>query len=50
MYDMKALYEAESVSHAIELLTAHPEARIIAGGSDEGRPPCRLRAGKHIRP
>ena len=34
MYDMKALYEAESVSHAIELLTAHPEARIIAGGSD----------------
>ena len=34
MYDMKALYEAESVSHAIELLTAHPEAKIIAGGSD----------------
>ncbi|MBQ6703800.1 MAG: xanthine dehydrogenase FAD-binding subunit XdhB [Clostridia bacterium] len=34
MYDIKALYEAESVSHAIELLTAHPEARIIAGGSD----------------
>ena len=34
MYDIKALYEAESVSHAIELLTAHPEAKIIAGGSD----------------
>lgn len=34
MYDMKALYEATSVSHAIELLTAHPEAKIIAGGSD----------------
>lgn len=34
MYDMKALYEATSVAHAIELLTEHPEARIIAGGSD----------------
>lgn len=34
MYDMKALYEAESVSHAIELLKAHPDAQIIAGGSD----------------
>lgn len=34
MYDMKALYEAESVSHAIQLLTEHPEAQIIAGGSD----------------
>ena len=34
MYDIKALYEAQSVSHAIELLTAHPEAKIIAGGSD----------------
>ena len=34
MYDINALYEAESVSHAIELLTAHPEAKIIAGGSD----------------
>lgn len=49
MYDMKALYEAESVPHAIELLTAHPEAQIIAGGSDvlvqmrEGK-----RAGKEL--
>ena len=49
MYDMKALYEAESVSHAVELLVAHPEADIIAGGSDvlvqmrEGR-----RAGKEL--
>ena len=34
MYDIKALYEAESLSHALELLSEHPEARIIAGGSD----------------
>ena len=34
MYDIKALYEAESVRHATELLLAHPEARVIAGGSD----------------
>ena len=34
MYDIKALYEAESVSHAIRLLTEHPQAQIIAGGSD----------------
>jgi len=34
MYDIKALYEAQSVQHAIELLTLHPEAKIIAGGSD----------------
>lgn len=34
MYDLKALYEAESVPHAIELLQEHPEAQIIAGGSD----------------
>lgn len=34
MYDMKALYEATSVPHAIQLLTEHPEAKIIAGGSD----------------
>lgn len=34
MYDMKALYEAESVPHAIQLLKEHPEAQIIAGGSD----------------
>ena len=49
MYDMKALYEAESVQHAIELRIEHPEAQIIAGGSDvlvqmrEGR-----RAGKEL--
>ncbi len=34
MYDMKALYEAESVQDAVRLLEEHPEAQIIAGGSD----------------
>lgn len=49
MYDMKALYEAESVQHAIQLRLEHPEAQIIAGGSDvlvqmrEGK-----RAGKEL--
>ena len=49
MYDIKALYEAESIPHAILLLQKHPEAQIIAGGSDvlvqirEGR-----RAGKEL--
>lgn len=49
MYDLKALYEAESVEHAVALLMEHPEAQIIAGGSDvlvqmrEGK-----RAGKEL--
>ena len=49
MYDMKALYEAVSVQDAIRLRLEHPEAQIIAGGSDvlvqmrEGR-----RAGKEL--
>ncbi|MBQ5991006.1 MAG: xanthine dehydrogenase FAD-binding subunit XdhB [Clostridia bacterium] len=49
MYDLKALYEAESVEHAIRLRLEHPEAQIIAGGSDvlvqmrEGK-----RAGKEL--
>ena len=49
MYDIKALYEAESVEHAVSLLVEHPEAQIIAGGSDvlvqmrEGK-----RAGKEL--
>ncbi len=49
MYDMKALYEAESIEDAIRLLMEHPEAQIIAGGSDvlvqmrEGK-----RAGKEL--
>lgn len=34
MYDIKALYEAESVQHAVSLLQEHPEAQILAGGSD----------------
>ena len=49
MYDIKALYEAESTEHAVRLLQEHPEAQILAGGSDvlvqirEGR-----RAGKEF--
>ena len=34
MYDIEALYEASNLTHALELLQEHPEARIIAGGSD----------------
>ena len=49
MYDMKALYQAKSVQDAIELRLAHPNADIIAGGTDvlvqmrEGK-----RAGKEL--
>ena len=49
MYDIKALYEAGSVGDAVRLRLEHPEAQIIAGGSDvlvqirEGR-----RAGKEL--
>ena len=34
MYDMKEYYESESVQDAIRLRLEHPEAHIIAGGSD----------------
>lgn len=34
MYDMAALYEATSVEHAVALRVEHPEAQIIAGGTD----------------
>ena len=34
MYDIKELYEAESVEDAVRLRVAHPDAHIIAGGSD----------------
>lgn len=34
MYDIRALYQAQSVQDAVALRLAHPEARIIAGGSD----------------
>ena len=49
MYDLKALYEAASVEEAVALRLEHPEAQIIAGGSDvlvqmrEGK-----RAGKEL--
>lgn len=49
MYDMKALYEANTVKEAVKLRLEHPEAQIIAGGSDvliqmrEGK-----RAGKEL--
>ncbi|MDR0568569.1 MAG: xanthine dehydrogenase FAD-binding subunit XdhB [Spirochaetaceae bacterium] len=34
MFDITALYEAETVSQAVALLEAHPRACVIAGGSD----------------
>ena len=34
MYDIEAIYEATSVANAISLLQEHPEAFVIAGGSD----------------
>ena len=34
MYDIKALYEAQSVEHAVALRLEHPQAQLIAGGSD----------------
>ena len=49
MYDLAALYEAKSVQDAVALRLAHPEAQIIAGGTDvlvqmrEGK-----RAGKEL--
>lgn len=49
MYDMKAFYEASSVADAVNLRLEHPEAQILAGGTDvlvqmrEGK-----RAGKEL--
>lgn len=34
MYDFSALYEATSVKHAVQLMQEHPNAVLIAGGSD----------------
>ena len=34
MYDIEALYEAKSPADTVELLKEHPDAHIIAGGSD----------------
>ena len=49
MYDLKALSEAQSVQDAVRLRLEHPEAQILAGGTDvlvqmrEGK-----RAGKEL--
>ena len=43
MFDFEALYEASSVAEAVALRAAHPEAKIIAGGSDQL---VKLRDGK----
>ncbi len=34
MFDMKELYEAQSVADAVRLRVEHPDAHVIAGGSD----------------
>jgi len=34
MYDIRRYYPARSVSEALALLAAHPDAKLIAGGSD----------------
>lgn len=34
MYDIKNYYNASTIKEAVELLHAHPQARIISGGSD----------------
>jgi xanthine dehydrogenase FAD-binding subunit len=34
MYDINEIYEAQSAEDAVRLLHEHPEAKIIAGGSD----------------
>lgn len=34
MYDIENYYNADTVEEAVELLQAHPQARVISGGSD----------------
>ena len=34
MFDIKALYEAQSVEEALELRRRYPEASVLAGGTD----------------
>ena len=34
MFDLKALYIPDTVEEALELLKERPEARVMAGGSD----------------
>lgn len=45
MYDMSALYQAQSVQDAIRLRLEHPEAQIIAGA-----PTCWCRCGRASGP
>lgn len=44
MFDIKAIYEAQSPQDAVQLLTDHPEAMVIAGGSDVL---VQIREGRH---
>lgn len=44
MFDFAALYEATSVEDAVRLRLAHPEALILAGGSDQL---IKIREGKY---
>jgi len=34
MFDLRTLYEPRSVAEAVQMLVDHPDARIMAGGSD----------------
>lgn len=34
MYDIESYHRARDVRHAVELLTTHPQARLLAGGTD----------------
>lgn len=34
MYDIENYYNAETIGEAVTLLKEHPDARVIAGGSD----------------
>jgi len=44
MYDIKELYEAQSIEDAVRLRVEHPDAYFIAGGSDML---IEMRGGKH---
>jgi xanthine dehydrogenase FAD-binding subunit len=44
MFDIQAYIKAGSVDHAVDLLAEHPEARLVAGGTDVL---IRLRHGSH---
>ncbi|MBW7981494.1 xanthine dehydrogenase FAD-binding subunit XdhB [Enterobacillus tribolii] len=34
MYDIESYHRARDIRHAVELLQAHPQARLLAGGTD----------------